>query len=442
MTAAGDKPRIPRGGLGLRTGRNGDLVAALDIGCSKIGCLIARVEGEGEGALRLVGGGHQSSRGFEAGSITDMDALERAIRLAVEDAERQAGEAISDVIVGMSAPQLNARLVRGEIETGGREVTARDVRRVLAEAMARFATVPEAGAEQDVLSSTPIAFAIEGADGVRDPVGMYTSRLGVLLNVVHAPSAVVRNLRQCIARAHLNVAAILPSATASALGTLIEDERENGAICLDLGAGLTAISVFINGVPAWFSRLAVGGSHITRDIAQGFGTTLAAAERVKTVHGQASCDVKAAEEWVDCPRLGDDGRLKAARLSRAQLAGIILPRIEETLELAAQRLEACPLRPVLPRRIVLTGGASQLAGIREVAQRVLARPVRLARPVQAAKLGETFATPAFSTAAGLLSYAMAGLPDAGRGGAASGSNGAQNGKGLVSRAYGWFRDNF
>lgn len=427
---------------GLKTGRSGNLLAALDIGCSKIGCLIARFDEDDPLSLRLAGGGHQSSRGFEAGSITDMDALERAIRLAVEQAERQAGESISDVIVGISALQVSARLVRGEAEIGGREVTPRDVRRVMAEAMAGFDSLNGVGDGEVVLAATPIAFALENAEGVRDPVGMIATRLGVLINVVHAPNIVVRNLRQCISRAHLNVAAIVPSASASGLGALVADERENGAICIDMGSGVTAISAFINGVPAWFSGIPVGGGHVTRDIAQGLGTTVAAAERMKTVHGSAVKNASAAGEMIDCPLLGDDGRLELSRITRGELTRVIAPRIEEIFEHCNRALSACSLRGVLPRRVVLTGGASQLPGIKETAQRVLSRPVRLARPVLADKLGETFAHPAFSTAAGLLTYPIAGLPDAGRGRAAQGKKGSQDGGGVVSRAYGWFRENF
>ena len=430
------------GRTGFRTGRNGDLVAVLDIGCSKIGCLIARAEGPGPSDIRLIGGGHQSSRGFEAGSITDMDALERAIRLAVESAEHQAGEAISDLVVGISAPQVTARLVRGEIDIGGRDVTPRDVRKVQTAAMERFVSSAEALRDHEILAATPVAYAIEGADGVRDPVGMYTSRLGVLINVVHVPHVVVRNLRQCIERAHLNVATFVPSATASALGTLIEDELEHGAICIDLGAGVSAVSVFLNGMPAWFGRVAVGGAHITRDISQCLGTTVAAAERVKTVYGHAETEGPNHREMIECPRLGDDGRLAAAEMSRNELARIIAPRVEEVFELIRARMDAAPIRSVLPRRIVLTGGGSQLSGVKEVAARVLSRPVRLARPVEAEKIGEIFANPAFSTAAGLLAYAMAGLPDAGRGGAARLKKGSHDTGGVMTKAMGWLRDNF
>lgn len=433
------KAQVPAGFL---TGRNGDLVAALDIGSAKIGCLIARIDPEQSGNLILMGGGLQSSRGFDAGSITDMGALERAVRLAVEDAEQQAGEAVSDVIIGVSAPQVSGRLVRGEINLGGREVTERDVRKVLSEAMERFATSTDADRDRHVLSATPVAYAVDGAEGVRNPLQMSTSRLGVLVNVVHVPGTVVRNLVQVVARARLHIAAMVPSTTASGLGALVEDERENGAICVDLGARVTGMSVFLNGVPAWFSRIPVGGAHVTRDIAQGMGTTVAAAERVKTVHGSAIVGGPGSGARVECPRLGDDGRLAAAEITRQDLSRFIAPRLEELFELVAERLNSSPLRSVLPRRVVLTGGASQLKDVRELATKVLNCPVRLAKPVEAAKIGETWATPAFSTAVGLLTYPLAGLADAGRGGVASHMKGSRNGSSLLGRTYGWIRENF
>ena len=433
------RSRVPSGFL---TGRNGDLIAALDIGSAKIGCLIARIDPEQSDNLILLGGGQQSSRGFDAGSITDMSALERAVRLAVEDAEQQAGEAVSDVIVGVSAPQVSGRLVRGETEIGGREVTERDVRKVLSEAMERFSTSPEAEKDLKVLSATPIAYAVDDAEGVRSPIGMCTHRLGVLVNVIHVPGTVARNLVQTVARARLHIAAMVPSTTASGLGALVEDERENGAICIDMGARVTGLSVYLHGVPAWFSRIPVGGAHVTRDIAQGLGTTVAAAERVKTVHGSAIIGGPGSGARIECPRLGDDGRLTASEITRQDLARLIAPRLEETFELVAQRLNASPLRAVLPRRIVLTGGASQLKDVRELASRALGAPVRLARPAEAAKIGETLATPAFSTAVGLLTYPLAGLYDAGRGGVVSNSKGSRNGSSLIGRTYGWIRENF
>lgn len=415
----------------------GEVFAALDIGCSKITCLIARRDPQDPSKFTLLGGGRQQARGFEAGAITDMERLERAIRLAVEDAERQAGERIDRVILGVTGPKLVCDLVSAKISTNGRPVGARDIQRVQTAALAK-------GTRRDyeVLSAHPVAYRIDEQDGVRDPSGMHGQSLGVLLSIVSVPESLLLNLVECVGRAHLEVAQLVPSAIATGLGSLIDDELENGAVCLDLGAGVTTASIFMNGAPAWLGLIPAGGAHVTSDIAQGLGTTFAAAERLKTVHGSTDPARPGQAERIDCPRLGDDGRLQASRMEKSELTRIIAPRVEETLEIARDLLGNSALKKVLPRRGVLTGGASQLDGLRDTATSVLGMPVRLGRPVASDRLGETYANPAFSTAAGLLSYQLAGLPNAlnNRGyGQTSFGTGLV---GAVNKAFFWVRENF
>ena len=417
--------------------RPGGVMAALDIGCSKITCLIARRDVDQPQRFQLLGAGRQQSRGFESGAITDMEGLERAIRLAVEDAERQAGLRVDSVILGVTGPKLICRLVSASLPIGSTPVSAREVKRVQAAALAQADMK-----DHHILTAHPVAFRLDDQDGVRDPRGMHGSRLGVLLSVVLAPESQLLNIVECVGRAHLEVEQLVPAAIATGMGTLIDDERNNGAICIDLGAGVTTASVFMNGVPAWISFVPAGGAHVTKDIAQGLGTTFAAAERLKTVHGVTDPNAPGHAEHIDCPRLGDDGRLQASRIERRELSEIIAPRIEETLEFIAGCLDGSQLNKVLPRRGVLTGGSSQIAGLRDTASRVLGMPIRLGRPVAADRLGESCANPAFSAAAGLLTYSLSSLPSAlsvraGSGGVLGLADGS-----VVNRALFWMRENF
>jgi len=412
-------------------------VAALDIGCSKITCLIGRNDGSGPRSFRILGAGRQQSRGFTGGTITDMEGLERSIRLAVEDAEREAGEQITSVMLGITGQKLASTLVTAQIEIGAREITQKDVRRIQAQALAK---VPAKG--EDILAAWPVAYRVDDQEGVREPQGMYAADLGILLSVVTAPKSIVKNLVECVGRAHLGVTALIPSSIASGAGTLIDDEIENGAICIDMGAGVTAVSVYLNGSPAWLGLVPAGGAHVTADLAQGLGTTFAAAERLKSVYGTANLEGPGLAERIEVPRLGDDGRLQATRMERGQLAEIIAPRIEETFELVQKTLESSGVRKVLPRRVVLTGGASQLPGVRDVATRILQAPVRLGRPTIAEFLGETLATPAFSTASGLLLYSELGFADAARAAAASRKDGPESRSGMVNKVFHWLEENF
>jgi cell division protein FtsA len=418
---------------------DGDHFAALDIGGSKVVCLIARRDRRASGGFVLAGSGRQQSRGFTGGAITDIDALERTVRLAVEDAEREAGQRISRVRVGLTGAKIGCQLVSGGCMTAGREVSQRDVRRAHNACLAQAQTKG-----REILGTWPVAYRVDDQEGVREPVGMIGSQVGALVNVVSAPASVVRNLVECVSRAYLRIEQIVPSSTASGLGALVDDERDNGTVCIDMGAGATTVCVMLNGAPAWLSLVPAGGFHVTADLAQGLGTTFPAAERLKTVHGQADRDAPGLAERIEVPRLGDDGRLNAVRMPRQRLVEIILPRIEEVFEIVHGRLSASPLARVMPKRVVLTGGASQLRGVREVAGRVLGVPVRLGRPVMAENLGENLSTPAFSTAAGLLDLSMSGNSGAIGAGLASGQAGgvASGSGGMVNRSFQWLRENF
>ena len=417
--------------------RPGEVFAALDIGCSKITCLIARRDADEPQGYKLLGGGRQQSRGFLAGAITDMEALERAIRLAVEDAERQAGERIEHVVLGITGPKLQSHLISAQIPMDGSTVSARDLKRLHAAALAKAALK-----DHTLLSAHPVAYRIDAQDGIRDPRGMHGSTLGVMVNAVSAPESQLLNLLECVGRAHLEVCQLVPSAVAAGMGALIEDELENGAVCIDLGGGVTTAAIFRNGVPAWLGLVPASGLHITRDIAQGLGTTFAAAERLKTLHATTERSVMAANEEIECPRLGDDGRLQAGRIKRSELADIVAPRLEEIFEIMRDQLSKSAVKKVMPRRGVLTGGTSQIGHIRETAKSVLGMPIRLARPVAADRLGETYTNPAFSTAAGLLTYVLAGLPDALEALDGQSFLSANGQVGIVKKAFFWMRENF
>jgi len=418
---------------------DGAIFAALDIGCSNLACLIARADSRQPGGFAIVAGGRQQSRGFSGGSMTDMDGLERCVRLAVEDAERQAGARIDQVSLAVTGPRVTSRLLSARHEQKGREIAPRDIRRSLSSALSGAITDDRA-----VLSAWPVGFRVDGEGSVRDPTGMVADAFDVHVNLVTAPRTLVRNLTECVSRAHLRVERMVPSCVASGLATLIDDELDNGAICIDMGAGVSALAAFLNGGPAWTDLVPAGGGLVTADLAQGLGTTFAAAERLKVVHGHADRAAKGQGfgESVDCPILGDDGRLHVARLARARLAEFIAPRVEETFELIAERITASSLPRAMPRRAVLTGGASQMDGVRDVAARILNMPVRLARPNAAAYLGEDLDIPGFSTAAGLLLSDRLGSSDVAWAGAARMNTGEHASDSVVNRTWHWLKENF
>lgn len=414
----------------------GTVMAALDIGTSKITCMIARRGDATNGEPRVAGAGSQATKGVRAGAVVDLDGLERSIRLAVEQAERAADIRITDVVLGVAGPDLRSDIVRAKLPMGGREITAQHVREVRTAALEGF---QQQGRE--VLHSAALGFTVDGTAGVKDPRGMFAETLMASCLVVSAPTAGLRNIVQCVSRAHLNVSAILAAPFAAGLACLVEDEAEQGAMVIDFGAGVTSAAAFWDGGLLHVETLPMGGARATSDLAQGLGTTFAAAERMKVLHGAVGLSDAGALDMVEAPRLGQDGRLEAHQCSRAEIAQVLRPRIEEIMELMDGRLSKASAtgRP-LPRRIVLTGGSSQLGCLKELAEDVFRAPVRLAKPANVKGLGETYSSPAFAAAAGLLRWDLMGGSDAARN--SNDRIAAEPGGSLARQVFGWVQKNF
>lgn len=382
-----------------RRAARGGVIAALDVGSSKVVCFIAKVDDPG--AIRVIGIGHQVSRGVRAGAIVDMEAAENAIGTAVHAAETMAGEQIRDVLVGLSGGQPESQTLTVETGIGGSEITDTDLRRALAHA--RNLNVAH---DAELIHSIPVGYTVDGASGIRDPRGMVGEKLGVRLHVVTAAAGPVRNLASCVGRCHLGVEGFVMTPFAAGLSCLVEDEMDLGVTLIDMGGGTTSLAVFFDGKMVWTDSVPVGGAHVTNDIARGLTTTLAHAERLKTLYGSAMSAPSDEREVIDVPLVGEDERGQAHHVPKSQLVGIIQPRLEEVFELVRGRLDASGYARLAGRRVVLTGGASQLPGVRELAQQVLDKQVRLGRPLRIGGLADAVGGPAFSAAAGLLAYAV------------------------------------
>ena len=383
------------------------MVSVLDIGSSKICCLIAKLKPREECQLlpgrtheiEVLGIGHQRSHGIKSGVVIDLDAAEQSIRMAVDGAERMAGVTVDSLIVNLSSGRLASEAFSASVSLDGHEVEEIDIRQVL-----------QAGSShairdgRQVVHSIPIGFALDGDRGIRDPRGMMGEKLGVDMHVVNAESAPLRNLELCINRAHLSVETMVATPYASGLASLVDDETIMGCACIDLGGGTTTLSVFLEGQFVFADAIAVGGIHVTMDLARALSTRLDDAERLKVLHGSALPSVSDDRDIISVPPIGDDERDITHQIPRAQLTRVIRPRIEETLEMIRDRLNNSGFAAAVGKRIVLTGGASQLTGLGEVARRVLARNVRLGRPMGVRGLPEAAKGPSFSTVVGLLIY--------------------------------------
>ncbi|UCH72870.1 MAG: cell division protein FtsA [Rhodospirillales bacterium] len=414
--------------------RNG-LIAALDIGSSKICCLIG-VPGEGEN-IRVIGIGHHVSRGIKSGTIVDMDAAEESVTAAVLAAERMAGETARDVVVGVAGGQLSSRLIDMRIGLNGGPVRDSDLRRLL------YNGGPEIEPNRVLLHALPVGYSIDGSNGIHDPRGLHGQVLAVHVHELTASATAIRNVTTCVERCHLNVSDVVASPFAAGLATLARDEMELGVTVIDIGGGATSYAIFLEGTPVFAGSVPVGGSHVTNDIARGLATPLAHAERLKTLHGSALPSISDERETVVAPQVGEDPSNSQNHIPKSFLVSIIAARIEEVLELVRGELDAVGASRMAGRRIVLTGGGCQLPGLQELAARTFDRQVRVGSPVGFEAMATATSGPAFAACAGLLRFATVDTGDlrTQAGYSSPAVDGLLGRLGPLGRLGGWLREN-
>lgn len=374
------------------------LVTALDIGSSKICALIAEPSEDGE--LKILGTGQRESRGVKRGFIADMEMTEAAIREAVEQAERIAGTNIDDVYVGYSAGGVVSTVASVEVDIGGRRVEASDVDNLLG---AGWNSIDPEG--RMLLHALPALYTVDGLQGVKKPLGLHAGKLAVDIHVIAAEPSPVRNLDLCVRSAHLGVSAIVASPVAAGKACLSEEERELGVALVELGAGVTNVSVFAGGMLVGLKSLPLGGIDITDDIASAFGTRRVDAERMKCFYGSATTSPRDNHDMIDiAPIAGAEEGTEASRITRAQLIAVIRQRLEQLMGEIATALKEFGFTGPFGRQVVLTGGGSELKGMADYAQGVLGRAVRVGRP-RMPGLPEAHGGPAFTTLAGLAQFA-------------------------------------
>jgi cell division protein FtsA len=417
---------------GKKNGVRNGLVAVLDVGTTKISCLIARPDGNGD--VEIVGVGHQASHGVRRGTIVDLEAAEASIRATVEAAERMTGENIRHVFVNVSAGSPHSLMTAHEISTVGHEIGDNDLRRVLDHA-AFMGQIPH---DHEIIHVIPIGYSVDGTRGIFDPRGMFGQKLGVNLHVISAASGPVRNLATCISRCHLDIAEKVVSPYAAALGCLVDDEIALGVTVIDMGGGTTSIAVFFDGELIHTDSIPAGGVQVTNDIARGLSTPLAPAERIKTLFGSCMPSPSDDRQLIEVPPMGVEGTADTGHVPRSMLVNIIRPRMEEIFEIVRARLEDAGFDKVAGRRVVLTGGASQLPGAPDLAGMILDKRVRMGRPRPMTGLPDALAGPSSAVAIGLLRYAAEH--------AAESLNGtyrpAEEPAGRFGRLGQWLRENF
>lgn len=375
---------------------DGPIVVGIDIGTTKVCTLVASEETPGQ--IRILGVGIEPSQGMRKGVVVDLGAASQAIARSVEKAERSSGLEITSALVSLAGSQVSSVNSRGVVGVTGRMIDQEDVARAVDAAQA--VAIPH---NREIIHVIQRGFDVDGQEGIRMPIGMHGYRLEVETHIITVAGSAVENLRQCVNATGVEVSQFVLNPLASAEVVLTETERQMGAVVVDIGGGTTDMAIYIDGDVWHTSVLAVGGNHVTSDIAHGLRLPISQAEELKIQHGHALMEEVGEDEFFNIRPFGEN---EIMQVNRRDLADIIEARVGEILGLVLQEIKRSGYDGLLPAGMVLTGGTSSLPGIRNLAQAVLGVPVRIAQPENMIGMVEKLSSPAYSTSVGLLRWAF------------------------------------
>ncbi len=419
------------------------VLAVLDIGTSKVACFVLQFvprdaeTAEGPrptpGAFRVIGAANTRSRGVAFGEIAAMEECERAVRTAIQVAQKMAGLRVDHVLVSFAGGRARSYGVTGETEVANGAVAERDIGHVLA-----ACDIPDYGPDREAIHALPVNFVLDGRSGLADPRGQIGDALAVDMHLLTIAGAPLRDVLHCIRRCDLELAGVVVSSYASGLASLVADEQELGAACIDIGGGATGLSIFVRRQMIYADTVRIGGSHVTADICHGLQISMADAERLKTMHGGLVATGLDDRDMLELPSILGDRDHDRRQVSRSELIGVMRPRVEEILEEVRARLDASGFEYLPSQRIVLTGGSAQIQGLELVAGRILGRQCRVGAPLRVQGLPQSATGTGFATAVGLALHAAHPQDECWDFEVPADRQGARR----VTRALRWFKENW
>ncbi len=388
-------------------------LAILDLGSTKIGCLILRFDGldpslasdqvgslAGQSSFQVVGSAITRSRGIEFGEISSMQEAERAIRTVLQSAQKMANLRVDHLIACFSGGGPRSYGLNGVVKIENQIVQDEDIARVLSSC-----DLPDIGDGREILHAQPVNFALDHRSGLIDPRGQIGNNLDVDLHMLTVRAKTIRDLAHCVKRCDLELAGVASAAYVSGRSTLVEDEQELGAVCIDLGGGSTSYSIFLKKHMIFAGSIMLGGNHVTRDISLGLQVPMVVAEKIKTKNGGVIATGIDDRDLIEIGGETGDWEHDRRTVTRSELIGIMRPRIEEILEDVRTQLEIAGFYELKSQKFVLTGGTSQTPGLDTLASRILGQQVRVGRPIRIHRLPQAYSGSSCSALVGLALFA-------------------------------------
>tara|TARA_B100001057_G_scaffold424451_1_gene447233 strand:+ start:1737 stop:3071 length:1335 start_codon:yes stop_codon:yes gene_type:complete len=388
-------------------------LAILDLGSTKIGCLILRFDGleptlssdqvgslAGQSSFRVVGSAITQSRGIEFGEISSMQEAERAIRTVLQSAQKMANLRVDHLIACFSGGAPRSYGLNGNVKIENQIVNDEDIARVLSSC-----DCPDIGDGREILHAQPVNFALDNRSGLVDPRGQIGNKLDVDLHMLTVRSKTIRDLAHCVKRCDLELAGVASAAYVSGRSTLVEDEQELGAVCIDFGGGSTSYSIFLKKHMIFAGSIMLGGNHVTRDISLGLQVPTSLAEKIKTKNGGLIATGLDGRDLIEVGGETGDWEHDRRTVTRSDLIGIMRPRVEEILEDIRSQLEIAGFYELKSQKFVLTGGTCQTPGLDTLASRILGQQVRIGRPLRIHRLPQAYSGSNCSALVGLALFA-------------------------------------
>lgn len=373
------------------------VVAVLDVGSSKICCLIAQLDKNEN--ISIIGAGFQESQGLVSGVITDMSALESSIRDCVASAEKMASLRIKKVIIGFSSVNIDIENINIEVDLKGAVISQGDLDKAY-----NFLSKKHNFVDKSILHIIPFQYSIDGNKGVKSPLGMFGDKLGLDISIISADANTLRNLENVVKNSDLEIEKIVYIPYATGLSLLSEEEKELGVALIDLGSTLSSVSIFYNGAMLYSKVIPLGGNMVTTDISRIFSLSLSNSERIKIINGQLIEELENSLSTIEVNSIGEEN--ESIEITRRDLISVIKPRISEIVHTINECILESSYNNIIANRVVITGGVSQMDGLIEFSSKIFEKKARLAKPQNIKALPENMKSPSFSAVCSLINFSM------------------------------------